>query len=343
MTIENKNREERVIEYRRRIDEIYLYNSIEEANQLIADSIVLAANAGDVDYRLLFEVEKIDSDKFDFARQMALVEQALEWNKEQNYPEDLLILFKKADVLSKNNDNDAAFAITDYILSINPNEDKALYLKGIYYAKKQEEDKAIEYYNQALAINPENFNALRQVGVSYINKGDLDTAIIYFDKALLIHPQNIKTLHDKGVAFSDKNDINVAIDLYNQALVIDPNDYKSLRDKGIALNKIGKIDEALVHIDMALAINPDDDYSYANKAILESNRGNYESCTANIIKAVLISPERWHNQFQIYCKIYNKDFKTEWEKLFPDDKVEDEWFLDIRLFLEKLMKYIRWK
>ena len=84
-------------------------------------------------------------------------------------------------------------AIADYTkyLELAPNENDALFCRGMCYIAVKQYEKGIADYDKLIALNPNyHSHAYNNRGVAYENLGDLNKALADFDKALELDPNN---------------------------------------------------------------------------------------------------------------------------------------------------------
>ncbi len=77
------------------------------------------------------------------------------------------------------------------LLSLNPDDEQALLLKGEILAATDEAEQAEECFNQVLSLNPFNEKAISAVGRAFLAKKDFDKASEYMMKP----SKSIQTLH----------------------------------------------------------------------------------------------------------------------------------------------------
>jgi tetratricopeptide (TPR) repeat protein len=81
----------------------------------------------------------------------------------------------------------------DKLLSINPNHQIALRVKGDYYKQKSDIQNAIKYYNLSLLQSPNNSYLLKQLAILYIDNKQFNHAIEMLDVAFRITGKNTTT------------------------------------------------------------------------------------------------------------------------------------------------------
>ena len=100
-------------------------------------------------------------------------------------PDTLLNRAKEAAI---NSDYDLAFKHLDEAIRLNPQDDKAYYLRGRFRDYKREYDKAIADLTQAIVINPGYASAWCGRGNAREHKGDYAGAVSDFEMAIKLSP-----------------------------------------------------------------------------------------------------------------------------------------------------------
>ena len=76
-------------------------------------------------------------------------------------------------------------------LTIDPNDVKTLYNKGVALGNLGKYEIAIEWYDKALTINPAYIDALNNKGISLGILGNYTEALDWLDKVLEIDPEDV--------------------------------------------------------------------------------------------------------------------------------------------------------
>jgi tetratricopeptide (TPR) repeat protein len=100
---------------------------------------------------------------------------------------------------------------------------------------------AIQFYDKALSVDPNNEVALYGKGEALNGIGNYTQAISYLDKALAIDPNNKVVLNDKGAALYELGNYPQAIQYYDKALAIDPKYKEALYNKQVILSQMGNV------------------------------------------------------------------------------------------------------
>jgi adenylate cyclase len=167
----------------------------------------------------------------------------------------------------------------------------------------KEADAAYALCEKALAIDPNNVRALMslgvklqtlvQAGVSSDPKGDLERADALTSKALALDPDS-GPLHDlKAIIlrFQGRTEESVPEDL--RALALDPSNVYAVASLGFAYEWLGKYDEGLKYFDRAMLLSPHDPYLahiYGGEATGNFGLQRYDQATEWARQAIAVNP-----------------------------------------------------
>lgn len=128
--------------------------------------------------------------------------------------------------------------------------------QGVEQANLGDLEAAIALWDQALAIDPNFAPAWHNRGSALGTIGQLEEAIASFDCALAINDQDIEALNAKGQVLYSLQKWPEAIACWDQVLAIQPNYYQAWYNRGSALELMGQPSEAIESYQKALEIEP---------------------------------------------------------------------------------------
>lgn len=88
------------------------------------------------------------------------------------FPKDANLLVEKINVYLAAGQYPEALAYVNNLLSVEPNNDGALFIKGLAYEKIGNEDSVVYYYSKSAEINPKNIKPWNNLGALYVNKAN---------------------------------------------------------------------------------------------------------------------------------------------------------------------------
>ena len=120
--------------------------------------------------------------------------------------------------------NPLAFEYYDNALRLKPGNENVLFAKAKLLQDLDKTDEAIAGYKSILTVNKNNENALYNLGaISLFKKKNANEAIDYFSKAIAVNPQYVEAYFARGASFEILKDINNAKADYNMCLQLKPN------------------------------------------------------------------------------------------------------------------------
>lgn len=87
-------------------------------------------------------------------------------------PTDANLLVEKINVFLEDTNYTAALTYINSLLNLEPNNDGALFIKGLAYEKMGNEDSVIYYYTKSSEANPKNIKPWNNLGALYVNKAN---------------------------------------------------------------------------------------------------------------------------------------------------------------------------
>ncbi|MBV8443217.1 MAG: tetratricopeptide repeat protein, partial [Hyphomicrobiales bacterium] len=167
----------------------------------------------------------------------------------------------------------------------------------------KEADAAYALCEQALAIDPNNVRALMALGAKFLvpaslgvsgdPKGDLERADELASKALALDPDYASALSTKGIILQFQGRAQEAIVEHERALAVDPSNVFDAGMLAIAYQFLGEWDKSLEYLDKAIRASPYDPglaYWYGNKAEANFGLKNYDQAINQARRAIAIKP-----------------------------------------------------
>ena len=131
----------------------------------------------------------------------------------------------------------------------------------------KEADAAYALCDQALAIDPNNVRALMVLGIKFFvpvmqglssdPKGDLERADELESKALTLDPDNAWATFNKGVILRLQGRTKEAVAEHERALALDPSNMMAVGELGFDYANLGEFDKSLEYFDKAISGEPE--------------------------------------------------------------------------------------
>jgi adenylate cyclase len=168
----------------------------------------------------------------------------------------------------------------------------------------KEADAAFALCEQALAIDPNNVRALMALsvkfnlraifGISSDPKADLARADELASKALAVDPDWTWTHLAKGAVLRTQGRPEEAIPEDERALALDPSNVNAAGELGFAYANLGEFDKSLDYLDKAILASPHDPtlrYWYGAKAEANFALKNYDLAIESARRSIAINPD----------------------------------------------------
>ena len=185
-------------------------------------------------------------------------------------------------------------------------EDLALQCNAAQYKAGpigKEADAAYALCEQALAIDPNNVRALVVLGNKFLwpallglssdPKGDLERAAELESKALALDPDDPWAHSQKGWILLVHGSNEEAVAEFERALAVDPSFADADVGLGFTYNKLGEFENSFEFFDKAISVSPHDrelPYWYGGKAWANFGLKNYDQAIDLARRAIAINP-----------------------------------------------------
>jgi TolB-like protein/class 3 adenylate cyclase/Flp pilus assembly protein TadD len=169
----------------------------------------------------------------------------------------------------------------------------------------KEADAALALCEQALAIDPNNVHALElsgakfltrfQTGASSNPKGDLERADELVSKAIALDPNWSWPHSTKGNILRFEGRTEEAVPEDQRALALDPSNLMAVVDLGFDYQMLGQFDKGLEYFDKAILLSPHDPFLahfYGGKALANFALKNYDQAIEAARQAIAINPDK---------------------------------------------------
>ena len=171
-------------------------------------------------------------------------------------------------------DFEAAEALYDHLLGLQPGDPDILYNFGNLYVRTRRFGEAAELYEEALAARPEHVAARVNLGSALLMLGRRDEAMDHLLRALEDDPADPDANRTLGGLFAYRGENAAAIRHYRAVLEHDPQDGPVHRDLAIVLAAEGEFANAWEHVATAerLGSPPNADFLLRLQAALPRPR-----------------------------------------------------------------------
>jgi tetratricopeptide (TPR) repeat protein/Zn-dependent protease len=173
-----------------------------------------------------------------------------------NSPKNTWNQNQKGQSLIKEKQYQAAIAMFDRSILIDPDGEEAWLHKAYCLWCLDLKDRAIECFQKVLEIDPDNDYALMSIGKIYFGLEEYHKVISYLDRAVESNTQDISAYYYLGLSWLNLNELTLANEIFDRAIQIDPTDEENWSYKAICLWHLNLFDRAIVCYKKVLNLNP---------------------------------------------------------------------------------------
>jgi tetratricopeptide (TPR) repeat protein len=114
---------------------------------------------------------------------------------------------------------------------------------------------AVDFYQKALTAKPGDERAMFLTALAYQEKGNVDAALDLYEELITIYPDNKNALYNCGYLYMvELEDFEQAITYYRQAIVVDPGFVSAVYNLGRTYEATGRYEEARLQYRQALEL-----------------------------------------------------------------------------------------
>lgn len=179
----------------------------------------------------------------------------------------------------------------DQLISINPNEAKYSYDRGVIDFVNGDLDAALNNYNAAIKANAKHAYALNDRGSIYMKKGELDKAITDYQNAVKADSKSAFIYNNLGSAYRKNGDADKAIEAYTKAVKLKSDYSIAYNNRGMAYFDEGQLEKARGDFDKAISIDAMYALAYSNRASISIKKEEWEAAVRDCDKAISLDEE----------------------------------------------------
>ncbi|RIB23098.1 hypothetical protein C2G38_2172293 [Gigaspora rosea] len=204
-------------------------------------------------------------------------------------------------------------------LDFDPNNARALRVRGEVYRKMGKYKEAFEDFKKSLQIDPDNLFALTNIAEVCRSIGKYDEAYEYLFK---LDPNDPIVLIKRGELDLELGNNNSALELFNRSLSLNKDDAIALGSRGAAFRMLGKLEEALADLNKSLTIQPNNGFALRNRGATYRMMGRYNEAFDDLNKSLTIdSNDKFALQQRGISLYMMKEYKqalSDFEKILED-------------------------
>jgi tetratricopeptide (TPR) repeat protein len=212
-------------------------------------------------------------------------------------PNDLMLLNQKAEILSSNNQKEAALAIYDLMIAKKP-ESYAYFNRGVLKDDLGPKQEAIADYDKAIFLDPNDDRAYYNRGIVKYKLDRKRAAMADFDKAISLNPNLAQAYLNRGSVKSDLGQKQEAIADYDKAISLNPNVPLAYYNRGLTKAQLEQKQAAIADYDQAISLDPNYAKAYLDRGVVKALLGQKQTAISDLTKAAELF--RQQGQMNLY-------------------------------------------
>ena len=199
--------------------------------------------------------------------------------------------FQRALVLHQQGNDQAAAALYEQTVSLDPAHAGACFYLGLLYDRQGDSESARSWLERAYEISPYEPAITYQFGIISHSLGDIPEAKRFFSKTLALDPSHWQAAYNLGTSLFALGQVDDAINAYHKAASHNPQDPDIHFNLGLAYIADEKPEKAVCAYLCALEIAPDDAEIHYNMALAHKKLDEIAEAVSFLEIAVALAPD----------------------------------------------------
>lgn len=212
----------------------------------------------------------------------------------QHKPEQLLTTALEH---HRNGRVEAARALYEQILRIQPQNADALHFLGVIESAMGRHQRASELIGQSIGINASNPAAFLNLGNAFRANGRLSDALDSYEHALALKPDYMHALLGKAVVLDELDRWNDSLHSFEMALSADHHSAAAFFNRGNGYRKRGAMELAAADYGRAIALQPDFAQALLNRGSAHHGLLRLDDAIADFDRAIACAPSNAEAHF----------------------------------------------
>lgn len=187
-------------------------------------------------------------------------------------------------------------------LSYNPEDLRALFLKGNYQYQNGNYPQALSAFNKAISIDQSIYNIFNARGYVRLKMNDLYGALDDFNKALSLQENEYFSLVGRGEVKSKLRNYDASILDYSTAIQIKPNEYPAYYGRAISWFKMKNFPKAVEDFSQTIQIKSNHAKAFFNRGLAQYNLEETAKACADWQQSNTLGHSKAYDYIKSYCK-----------------------------------------
>ncbi len=199
-------------------------------------------------------------------------------------------------------DDEKTLADFDEAIRVDPDNQDARRIRGLYYLQKGENEKAAEDFAHLVEADADNASAQAELAEALMELQKYDEAKQHIDMALELRPGFAVAYKLRAKVHLLEENLSAAVADLDDALHANPRDLSAMLMRAHVMQMQGKIKEAKEDVDRALALQPGLVQGIAMRSLLSAALDQFDDAIADMEKLARADPENveWKLQLGSY-------------------------------------------
>jgi tetratricopeptide (TPR) repeat protein len=150
---------------------------------------------------------------------------------------------------------------------------------------------ALQRYNAALVLDPNDTKALALRGEAYRMMGKYDDAVADLTRAIELDPKSAWALANRGVTYGQMERYDDAVADLTRAIELDPKSAWALANRGVTYRQMERYDDAVADLTLVIELNPKFAGGLAVRGKIYWQMGQYAAAVADLTRAIELAPK----------------------------------------------------
>jgi tetratricopeptide (TPR) repeat protein len=184
-----------------------------------------------------------------------------------------------------------ALADFDRVISLAPDDQRALAYRGDTYRWLGRHEEALADLGRAVDLTPDDAWAISRRGAVYAEMGRHEEALADLGRAIDLTPDDAWAISRRGEAYRLMGRYEEAVADLSRAVDLAPDDDWTIGSRGEAYREMGRYEEALADLSRAVDMAPDAAWVIADRGEAYRLMGRYEEAVADLSRAIDLAPD----------------------------------------------------
>jgi len=209
--------------------------------------------------------------------------------------------------VNENSESNASFNVNysgrwENALDYNPEDLRALFLKGNYMYQNGNYNQALKTFNKAILLDRSIHNLFNARGYVKLKLNDLYGALDDFNSALSLEKNEYFSLVGRGEVKSKLRDYNASIEDYSRAIQINANQYPAYYGRAISWFKQKNFAKAIDDFSQTIQIKPNHAKAFFNRGLARYNVEDTKAACVDWQQSNSLGHSKAYDYIRSYCK-----------------------------------------